>query len=169
MQFSFESITQALNILSTFVVSATGLVIALGTVFKPIKNWLFEQLTGRKEIRENIKMFKDDLEDMRNMLRDQSTKSETDRLEQAIMKEALQATVRNELTEIYYRSADRGYIDDYDRENFEKMYIVYTKLGGNSYIHTIHKLILEMPNKRVATKKKTASTKRSTTRKPRRK
>ena len=166
MQFSYEAVTQSMNLMSTFIVSLTGLVVAISAIIRPVRRWLVEQLTNRKEIRENMALFKTELKNMHDLIQEQNDKSEADRLEQAIMKEATQATVRNELTEIYYRSVERGYIDDYDRDNFEKMYIVYTKLGGNSYIHTIHKLIMEMPNKLVAKKKKAAA-KRTTTKKTR--
>lgn len=166
MQFSYESVTQSMNLMSTFIVSLTGLVVAISAVIRPARRWLVEQFTNRKEIRENMALFKTELKNMHDLIQEQNDKSEADRIEQAIMKEATQATVRNELTEIYYRSVERGYIDDYDRDNFEKMYIVYTKLGGNSYIHTIHKLIMEMPNKLVAKKKK-AATKRTATKKTR--
>ena len=166
MQFSYESVTQSMNLMSTFIVSLTGLVVAISAVIRPARRWLVEQFTNRKEIRENMTLFKTELKNMHDLIQEQNDKSEADRIEQAIMKEATQATVRNELTEIYYRSVERGYIDDYDRDNFEKMYIVYTKLGGNSYIHTIHKLIMEMPNKLVAKKKK-AATKRTATKKTR--
>lgn len=166
MQFSYESVTQSMNLMSTFIVSLTGLVVAISAIIRPVRRWLVEQLTNRKEIRENMALFKTELKNMHDMIQEQNDKSEADRIEQAIMKEATQATVRNELTEIYYRSVERGYIDDYDRDNFEKMYIVYTKLGGNSYIHTIHKLVMEMPNKLVAKKKK-AATKRTATKKTR--
>ena len=166
MQFSYESVTQSMNLMSTFIVSLTGLVVAISAVIRPARRWLVEQFTNRKEIRENMALFKTELKNMRDLIQEQNDKSEADRIEQAIMKEATQATVRNELTEIYYRSVERGYIDDYDRDNFEKMYIVYTKLGGNSYIHTIHKLIMEMPNKLVAKKKKAAA-KRTATKKTR--
>ncbi len=97
-----------------------------------------------------LERFENEFKSLKTTVEEQGKKEDADRAEQAIMKEATQATVRNELTEIYYRSIERGYIDEYDRDNFEKMYIVYTKLGGNSYIHTIHQIIMEMPNKRIA-------------------
>ena len=43
----------------------------------------------------------------------------------------------------------------YDRENFEKMYKVYSDLGGNSYIHEVHDQILKMPTRAAANKRNT--------------
>lgn len=145
-----ESLTQTLNLMSTFIVSLSGLFIAIGAIIRPLRNWILEQFTNRKEFRVRMERFENEIKSLKTTVEEQGKKEDADRAEQAIMKEATQATVRNELTEIYYRSIERGYIDEYDRDNFEKMYIVYTKLGGNSYIHTIHQIIMEMPNKRIA-------------------
>jgi hypothetical protein len=78
-----------------------------------------------------------------------------------LMKEALQATLRNQLTDIYYRSIERSFIYENERENFERMNVAYEKLGGNSYIHTIHQLISVMPNETMVKKVKTATKKRA--------
>lgn len=115
---TLEFITLKINMLSTFIVAITGLLIALGTLVKPLRNWIVEQFTNRKAISAELDL----------------------------MKEALQATLRNQLTEIYYRSIERGFIYENDRENFEHLNVAYEKLGGNSYVHTIHKLISVMPN-----------------------
>lgn len=109
-----EVITMKINVLSTFIVAVTGLLIALGTLVKPLRNWVINQFTSKQVIE--------------------------------LMKEGLQATLRNQLTEIYYRSVERGFIYENDRENFERMNVAYKKLGGNSYIHSIHELISVMPN-----------------------
>lgn len=115
---TLEFITAKINMLSTFIVAVTGLLIAVGTLVKPLRNWIVEQFTNKKAFE----------------------------AEMNLVKEALQATLRNQLTEVYYRSIDRGFIYENDRENFEKLNVAYEKLGGNSYIHTIHKLISVMPN-----------------------
>ena len=104
--------------LSTFIVAVTGLLIALGTLVKPLRNWIVEQFTNRKAIAAELDL----------------------------MKEALQATLRNQLTEIYYRSIEQGFIYENNRENFERLNVAYEKLGGNSYVHSIHELVSVMPN-----------------------
>jgi len=127
-----EFITLKINMISAFVVSITGLLIAFGTFIKPFRNWLAEQFTNKKMITTELDL----------------------------MKEALQATLRNQLTEIYYHSIERGFIYENERENFERMNVAYEKLGGNSYIHTIHKLISVLPNETMVKKTKTTLKKR---------
>lgn len=128
---AIEFITLKINMISAFIVSVTGLLIALGAFVKPFRNWLLEQFTSKKAITAELDL----------------------------MKEALQATLRNQLTELYYRSIERGFIYENDRENFEHLNVVYEKLGGNSYVHTIHQLISVMPNE-TTVKKKVRSTPR---------
>ena len=127
-----EFVTLKLNMFSAFIVSITGLLIAIGTFIKPVRNWLSEQITNKKAIAAELDL----------------------------MKEALQATLRNQLTEIYYRSIERGFIYENDRENFEHLNVAYEKLGGNSYIHSLHKLISVMPNETTVKKVKASPKKR---------
>lgn len=130
---TLEFITLKINVMSTFIVAITGLLIAVGTLVKPLRNWIVEQFTNRKAIAAEL----------------------------GLVKEALQATLRNQLTEVYYRSIERGFIYENDRENFERLNVAYEKLGGNSYIHTIHELISVMPNETTVKQTRTNSRKRA--------
>lgn len=129
---TLEFITLKINVVSTFIVAITGLLIAVGTLIKPLRNWIVEQFTNRKAIAAELDL----------------------------VKEALQATLRNQLTEVYYRSIERGFIYENDRENFERLNVAYEKLGGNSYIHTIHELISVMPNETTVKQAKPSQRKR---------
>ena len=129
---TLEFITLKINVMSTFIVAITGLLIAVGTLVKPLRNWIVEQFTNRKAIAAELDL----------------------------VKEALQATLRNQLTEVYYRSIERGFIYENDRENFERLNVAYEKLGGNSYIHTIHELISVMPNETTVKQAKPSQRKR---------
>ena len=129
---TLEFITLKINVVSTFIVAITGLLIAVGTLVKPLRNWIVEQFTNRKAIAAELDL----------------------------VKEALQATLRNQLTEVYYRSIERGFIYENDRENFERLNVAYEKLGGNSYIHTIHELISVMPNETTVKQAKPSQRKR---------
>lgn len=129
---TLEFITLKINVMSTFIVAITGLLIAVGTLVKPLRNWIVEQFTNRKAIAAELEL----------------------------VKEALQATLRNQLTEVYYRSIERGFIYENDRENFERLNVAYEKLGGNSYIHTIHELISVMPNETTVKQDKPSQRKR---------
>ena len=130
---TLEFVTLKINMLSTFIVAITGLLIAVGTLVKPLRNWIVEQFTNRKAIAAELEL----------------------------VKEALQATLRNQLTEVYYRSIERGFIYENDRENFERLNVAYEKLGGNSYIHTIHELISVMPNETTVKQTRSNSRKRA--------
>lgn len=130
---TLEFITLKINVMSTFIVAITGLLIAVGTLVKPLRNWIVEQFTNRKAIAAELDL----------------------------VKEALQATLRNQLTEVYYRSIERGFIYENDRENFERLNVAYEKLGGNSYIHTIHELISVMPNETTVKQTRSNSKKRA--------
>lgn len=130
---TLEFITLKINVMSTFIVAITGLLIAVGTLVKPLRNWIVEQFTNRKAIAAELEL----------------------------VKEALQATLRNQLTEVYYRSIERGFIYENDRENFERLNVAYEKLGGNSYIHTIHQLISVMPNETTVKQTRSNSRKRA--------
>ena len=130
---TLEFITLKINVMSTFIVAITGLLIAVGTLVKPLRNWIVEQFTNRKAIAAELEL----------------------------VKEALQATLRNQLTEVYYRSIERGFIYENDRENFERLNVAYEKLGGNSYIHTIHELISVMPNETTVKQNRSNSRKRA--------
>lgn len=130
---TLEFITLKINVVSTFIVAITGLLIAVGTLVKPLRNWIVEQFTNRKAIAAELDL----------------------------VKEALQATLRNQLTEVYYRSIERGFIYETDRENFERLNVAYEKLGGNSYIHTIHELISVMPNETTVKQTRSNSRKRA--------
>ena len=130
---TLEFITLKINVMSTFIVAITGLLIAVGTLVKPLRNWIVEQFTNRKAIAAELEL----------------------------VKEALQATLRNQLTEVYYRSIERGFIYENDRENFERLNVAYEKLGGNAYIHTIHELISVMPNQTTVKQTRSNSRKRA--------
>ena len=130
---TLEFITLKINVMSTFIVAITGLLIAVGTLVKPLRNWIVEQFTNRKAIAAELDL----------------------------VKEALKATLRNQLTEVYYRSIERGFIYENDRENFERLNVAYEKLGGNSYIHTIHELISVMPNETTVKQTRSNSRKRA--------
>ena len=114
-----SDVTNFLQLMSGFLVSLTALVAALLGVVKPLRKWLMSHFSTGTKIEAEL----------------------------TLLKKAITAVTRNDLTDIYDRAVDRGFIGDYDRENFIKMYNVYTDLGGNSYVHEIYNQILEMPRK----------------------
>lgn len=61
--------------------------------------------------------------------------------------EGTQAGLRNDLLKLYYDCVNKGFKTRYDAENFCDMYVAYTKLGGNSFIHEVSEWFKEVPNK----------------------
>lgn len=47
--------------------------------------------------------------------------------------------LRTAMLHTYYNCKDSEEIRQYDRENFDKLYCAYKKLGGNSFIDDIYK------------------------------
>lgn len=147
------TVTSQLQLLSSFLVAVTGVGVAAGAILskisKPFHGWLTKKLSGVNVAHINQRL--DEYKDTFELYRTQQT----------LMKEGMLAMLRNALTDIWHRAEEAGYISDYDRENFEKMYAAYSALGGNSYIHEVHKQILKLPSKpprkhRKTTAKKTA-------------
>jgi len=114
-----SDVTNFIQLMSGFLVSLTALVAALLGIVKPLRKWLMSHFSAGVKIDESL----------------------------TLLKEAITTVLRNDITEIYDKAVERGFIGDYDRENFLKMYKVYTDLGGNSYVHEIYKQILTMPRK----------------------
>jgi hypothetical protein len=158
MNFDLASVTEFIQLLSGFFIAITALVAAIIGIIKPIRRWFMnivyktDRIAKLEESVTKINTFIDEVKD------DLHDKIERDKLEQHLMKEAITAVTRNDLTAIYNRAIEKGYISDYDRENFEKMYKVYSDLGGNSYIHEVHDQILKMPTRAAANKRNTRRT-----------
>lgn len=119
------NITEYIKLLASFLVSLTALAAAIVGVISPLRKWLINRL----------KLY---TMDERVVSLEKSVE---------MLKQASVAAIRNDLTAIYNRAEERGFIGDWDRENFERMYKVYSDMGGNSYIHEVYKRIIAMPRK----------------------
>lgn len=119
------NLTEYIKLLASFLVSLTALAAAIVGIISPLRRWLVSRL----------KMY---AIDERVISLEKSVE---------MLKQASVAAIRNDLTAIYNRAEERGFIGDWDRENFERMYKVYSDMGGNSYIHEVYKRILTMPRK----------------------
>ena len=119
------NITEYIKLLASFLVSLTALAAAIVRVTSPLRKWLINRL----------KLY---TMDERVLSLEKSVE---------MLKQASVAAIRNDLTAIYNRAEERGFIGDWDRENFERMYKVYSDMGGNSYIHEVYKRIIAMPRK----------------------
>ena len=119
------NITEYIKLLASFLVSLTALAAAIVGIISPLRKWLINRL----------KLY---TMDERVISLEKSVE---------MLKQASVAAIRNDLTAVYNRAEERGFIGDWDRENFERMYTVYSDMGGNSYIHEVYKRIIAMPRK----------------------
>ena len=157
-------ITSHLQIISSFLVTVTALLTAIVGFVGPIRRWfvnLFRAYSNKDtneridKIEANVAKISTFIDNVGDKLK---VKFERDAAEQKLTKEAIKAMLRNQMLGSFNRSEERGYIGDWDRDNFEQLFSIYTELGGNSYMHTVHEKILRMPRvpktRKKATKKK---------------
>lgn len=62
--------------------------------------------------------------------------------------EALKCLLRSNITSKYYVYSEMGCIPYYEKENIDKMFEQYQKMGGNSYVETIVTEINSLPIKK---------------------
>jgi hypothetical protein len=59
--------------------------------------------------------------------------------------EALKCLLRSNITSKYYVYSEMGEIPYYEKENIDRMFEQYKKMGGNSYVDTIVREINALP------------------------
>ena len=158
-----STVTSYIQLLSAFLVSITAFVAALIGIIKPVRRWFVNlfRAYSNKETNERVDKIETNVDKISTFIDNVSeklkVKFESDAAEQKLTKEAIKAMLRNQMLGSFNRSEERGYIGDWDRDNFEQLFSIYTELGGNSYMHTVHEKVLRMPRvpkTRKKTKKK---------------
>ena len=135
--------TSHIQLFSSFIVALTGAVVALGAVIRPMRNWIIDRIGNKRrgeELQKAVTAIGTDLKDL-------SVRFDEERAEQALMKDANIASLRNDLTELYYKVYPQGYIGEYDLKNWISMFEVYTALGGNHYIAELDERVRKLPGK----------------------
>ena len=135
--------TSHIQLFSSFLVALTGAIAVIAGIIRPIRNWVLDRIGNRKHGEEMQKA----IVTMGKSIEDLNVKFDEERAEQALMKNANIATLRNDLTELYYKVEAQGYIGEYDLKNWISMFDVYTSLGGNHYIAELNDRIHDMPGK----------------------
>lgn len=157
------AVTSYIQLLSAFLVSLTAFVAALIGLIKPVRRWFVNlfRAYSNKETNERVDKIETNVDKISTFIdtvgEKLKVKFERDAAEQKLTKEAIKAMLRNQMLGSFNRSEERGYIGDWDRDNFEQLFSIYTELGGNSYMHTVHEKVLRMPRvpkTRKKTKKK---------------
>jgi hypothetical protein len=138
-----QQFTEYIQLFSAFLVALSGLLVAVGAIVRPLRNWVLDRLGDRKR----KEYMEKTIESINTRLMDYKDCLDRDRAEQLLIKQATIASLRNDITEIYNRGAAQGYLGDYDRENFLSMVEVYFALGGNHYVKELNDRVLKMPNK----------------------
>lgn len=158
-----STVTSYIQLLSAFLVSITAFVAALIGIIKPVRRWFVNlfRAYSNKETNERVDKIETNVDKISTFIdtvgEKLKVKFERDAAEQKLTKEAIKAMLRNQMLGSFNRSEERGYIGDWDRDNFEQLFSIYTELGGNSYMHTVHEKVLRMPRvpkTRKTTKKK---------------
>lgn len=110
------------------IISAITLSTLLGTVFvKPIREGLIKWVQNKVEYNNN----KDELQEIKELL--QGLKKDNE-----VIKESSLCTLRNDITQIYYKHVDEKKFSTREKENLIKMNDAYKKLHGNTYIEEIY-------------------------------
>lgn len=135
--------TSHIQLFSSFLVAMTGAVVALGAVIRPMRNWIIDRIGNKRRGEELQKAVTAIGTDLKNL----SVRFDEERAEQALMKDANIASLRNDLTELYNRVYPQGYIGEYDLKNWISMFEVYTALGGNHYVAELDDRVRKLPGK----------------------
>lgn len=72
-----------------------------------------------------------------------------------LLKEGLQSVIKNELKVRYEEWLKRGYAPIDAKEDLEKMYVAYHKLGANGVMDKYREAFLNLPDERMIKSKKT--------------
>lgn len=135
--------TSYIQLFSSFLVALTGAIAVIAGIIRPIRNWVLDRIGNRKHGEEMQKA----IVTMGKSIENLNVKFDEERAEQSLMKNANIATLRNDLTELYYKVNNQGYIGEYDLKNWISMFEVYTALGGNHYVAELDERVRKMPGK----------------------
>lgn len=117
-------------------------VSAVLTLFiKPIREKFVKWITKTADT-DNINGKIDNLTTLVEKSIEQNTELQSEMSKQS---NALQASLRNSILNLYYKCMDRGSITLFERQNLLQLYENYQKLDGNSFIHDCVTQLLALP------------------------
>lgn len=144
---NFQQVIEYLPIITSAILAVTGLIGTIGAVAAKVSSPFRRWIISRLEKNDSMRKLESSVEKINDRLANYEAAFKTDREEQKLMKEAYICLTRNALTEIWHKADDDGYIIDWDRENFARMYGSYIALGGNAYMHEVNEKIHQLPSK----------------------
>lgn len=123
--------------------SLAGLFVTFGVIIcvtiPNIRNKIKESILKDKKTEE----LEEKLNGIIKLLEKQQKEDEALRAEFELFREADLCLVRDRITHIYYKNLSKKSLKAYELENLSKLYALYVKLGGNSYIQNVYKIMTE--------------------------
>ena len=62
-----------------------------------------------------------------------------------VIEDALTCLLRDSITKIYYRKKETETLEEYERKDLENLYDCYSRMGGNSYVHSLYDEMTRWP------------------------
>lgn len=126
--------------LGTLILSIGGFAGALSTtvafiilIVKPIRNKFVSWISKTADT-DNINKKIDRLTELVKTTVEQNKELKSEMTKQS---EALKASLRNSILNLYYKCLAKGYITTFELQNVSELYANYKSLGGNSFISKV--------------------------------
>lgn len=127
--------------------SITAIIGVITALTKGPKNWLTKKIKGsieevidEKIVPEEEKLSTKMTENQEKMMVEHQKlvkKVDDNTSELRMSNEATIATIRHEITDMYRNCIRKGYITELEKKDLSSLYEMYSKLGGNSYVHDL--------------------------------
>ena len=126
---------------ASYCASLSTIIALIVLIVKPIRQ-RFVTWISKTSDRDNINRKIDNLMELmeKQIVQSNDMKEEIEK-----QNNALQATLRNCILNIYYKQMRQGYITMYEKENVRMLFEQYTKLGGNCFVHECVQQLNNLP------------------------
>ena len=127
--------------IASYCASLSTIIALVVLIVKPIRQ-RFVAWISKTSDRDNINHKIDNLMELmeKQIVQSNDMKEEIEK-----QNNALQATLRNCILNIYYKQMRQGYITMYEKENVRMLFEQYTKLGGNCFVHECVQQLNNLP------------------------
>ena len=127
--------------IASYCASLSTIIALVVLIVKPIRQ-RFVTWISKTSDRDNINHKIDNLMELmeKQIVQSNDMKEEIEK-----QNNALQATLRNCILNIYYKQMRQGYITMYEKENVRMLFEQYTKLGGNCFVHECVQQLNSLP------------------------
>ena len=127
--------------IASYCASLSTIIALIVLIVKPIRQ-KFVAWISKTSDRDNINHKIDNLMELmeKQIVQSNDMKEEIEK-----QNNALQATLRNCILNIYYKQMRQEYITMYEKENVRMLFEQYTKLGGNCFVHECVQQLNSLP------------------------